>query len=526
MTKRTTFAQTQEVAGRDFDEAGTRAAFGAMDLNKDGAVSFYEYSTVQLKLIAPEEYGPTVKMLTRVLKEVASRREQLAVEKERARQDARAKAAAAFNYRLERILSAHGGVAAVTGSVGTADGVHTAVRSWADRGRPGEGGHWSGGAAQLSPMRGTAQVAGSSPWASTRRKIKRRRKKCDVDAEDDWGAVERRGEQEVEEEERLLEQDSQDSDDGSEEELTFEEYCEVAEEAALEEGGSGEGLDLGALRVFFDAVDTDRSGTITLSEIAEHQREKERRERNWQLEAFRSDLQAVEQREQQEEDEQLREGRELQEEEGRWAEEEAAMVSTQPRVFTLRLAGSATPRLAFGERGGLIAVVAPPLGNEALQAGVMVGDEVLKVDGVRISRNRNETAARHRLLALSSRSSLSWVFRRNATRLPAEPLSPLSVAAPPSATEEEEEETDATIARAAKAAAAEASDHAAASKQAAAAAKQALAAAAAATKRAEEEVAAAAEEAARAKDAASRCRKREAEVPKGMLLSSRSAWRK
>ena len=55
------------MAGRDFDEAGTRAAFGAMDLNKDGAVSFYEYSTVQLKLIAPEEYGPTVKMLTRVL---------------------------------------------------------------------------------------------------------------------------------------------------------------------------------------------------------------------------------------------------------------------------------------------------------------------------------------------------------------------------------------------------------------------------------------------------------------------------
>ena len=83
-----------------------------------------------------------------------------------------------------------------------------------------------------------------------------------------------------------------------------------------------------------------------------------------------------------------------------------------------------------------------------------------------------------------------------------------------------------TIARAAKAAAAEASDHAVASKQAAAAAKQALAAAAAATKRAEEEVAEAAEEAARAKDAASRCRKREAEVPKGMLLSSRSAWRK
>ena len=49
---------------------GTRQAFEAMDVNCDGAVSFYEYSTVQLSLVKPEDYGRTVASLSKMLPQV------------------------------------------------------------------------------------------------------------------------------------------------------------------------------------------------------------------------------------------------------------------------------------------------------------------------------------------------------------------------------------------------------------------------------------------------------------------------
>ena len=68
------FCARGQVAGRDFDAEGTKQAFEAMDVNKDGVVSFYEYTTVQLQLVQPEDYGKTVKSLAKLLPQVAEHR--------------------------------------------------------------------------------------------------------------------------------------------------------------------------------------------------------------------------------------------------------------------------------------------------------------------------------------------------------------------------------------------------------------------------------------------------------------------
>lgn len=165
-------------------------AFDTMDANGDGMVSFYEYTTLQLQLIQPEDYGKTVESLTRLLPQVAvyrqAKKERLAKER-RVAKEAKARA---FNYRLERILSAHGGAAAVVvgrDSLATSlelsddnsiasngqisnDGARTAVRSWNSHGVDQESGsrpehtskygarrsdnlHWSGEQQQIRRVR-------------------------------------------------------------------------------------------------------------------------------------------------------------------------------------------------------------------------------------------------------------------------------------------------------------------------------------------------------------------------------------
>ena len=138
-------------------------AFKAMDASGDGVVSFYEYTTLQLQLIQPEDYGTTVKSLRTLVPQVAAHRK---AEKERVAEEKRlikAAKAKAFNYRLEQILSAHGGAAAVVVGSGSAggrhytddgsslilgDGARAAVRGWGSHGaepEPREQGlHWSG----------------------------------------------------------------------------------------------------------------------------------------------------------------------------------------------------------------------------------------------------------------------------------------------------------------------------------------------------------------------------------------------
>ena len=67
-----------------------------------------------------------------------------------------------------------------------------------------------------------------------------------------------------------------------------EEYVEVAQLAAAEEGGEGceDELDRELLRQLFDEVDVDRSGTVTLSELSAHRQRVEDKLRNKQREAF------------------------------------------------------------------------------------------------------------------------------------------------------------------------------------------------------------------------------------------------
>ena len=68
----------------------------------------------------------------------------------------------------------------------------------------------------------------------------------------------------------------------------IEEYVEVAQLAAIEEGGKDcdDELDRELLRQMFDEVDVDCSGTVTLSELAAHRHQAEERLRNKQREAF------------------------------------------------------------------------------------------------------------------------------------------------------------------------------------------------------------------------------------------------
>ena len=67
-----------------------------------------------------------------------------------------------------------------------------------------------------------------------------------------------------------------------------EEYVEVAQLAAVEEGGEEceDELDREMLRRLFDEVDVDCSGTVTLSELATHRQRAEEKLRNKQREAF------------------------------------------------------------------------------------------------------------------------------------------------------------------------------------------------------------------------------------------------
>ena len=67
-----------------------------------------------------------------------------------------------------------------------------------------------------------------------------------------------------------------------------EEYVEVAQMAAIEEGGKDceDELDHDMLRQMFDEVDVDCSGTITLSELSAHQLRVDNEKRNKRREAF------------------------------------------------------------------------------------------------------------------------------------------------------------------------------------------------------------------------------------------------
>lgn len=67
-----------------------------------------------------------------------------------------------------------------------------------------------------------------------------------------------------------------------------EEYVEVAQQAAAEEGGDGceDELDREQLRHLFDEVDVDCSGTVTLSELSAHRQRLQDSMRNRQREAF------------------------------------------------------------------------------------------------------------------------------------------------------------------------------------------------------------------------------------------------
>lgn len=70
--------------------------------------------------------------------------------------------------------------------------------------------------------------------------------------------------------------------------ILTEEYVEVAQLAAVEEGGEDceDELDRELLRQMFDEVDVDCSGTVTLSELSAHRLRAEDRVRNKQREAF------------------------------------------------------------------------------------------------------------------------------------------------------------------------------------------------------------------------------------------------
>lgn len=160
-----------------------------MDASGDGVVSFYEYTTLQLQLIQPEDYGTTVRSLQTLLPQVAAHRK---AEKERVAEEKRlvkAAKARAFNYRLEQILSAHGGAAAVVVGSGSAsgrhytdddsnlilgDGARVAVRGWDNHGpesesHPEQRLHWSGekqtSGLRMSqlPMENLTRLAGTHP---------------------------------------------------------------------------------------------------------------------------------------------------------------------------------------------------------------------------------------------------------------------------------------------------------------------------------------------------------------------------
>lgn len=119
------------------------------------------------------------------------------------------------------------------------------------------------------------------------------------------------------------------------------------------------------------------------------------------------------------------------------------------------LRGCDTPRLAYGVRGGLIAVVAAPLNIAAEAAGMQAGDEVVSVDDVPLrsgsggsgsaaaaaSQSRLEAAAIKRMQGLRGRRSVRWLLRRprRATR-PVAPPPPPSFSSASSLSSSSEEE--------------------------------------------------------------------------------------
>lgn len=107
--------------------------------------------------------------------------------------------------------------------------------------------------------------------------------------------------------------------------------------------------------------------------------------------------------------------------------------------YTVTLRGCDTPRLAYGVRGGLIAVVAAPLNHHASAAGIMAGDEVVAVDSVPIGSSKVvtacvstlEAAVIQRMQGLRGRRAVRWVLRRPRRALAAQqssdiPASPVS----------------------------------------------------------------------------------------------------
>ena len=127
--------------------------------------------------------------------------------------------------------------------------------------------------------------------------------------------------------------------------------------------------------------------------------------------------------------------------------------------YTVVLRGCDTPRLAYGVRGGLIAVVAAPLNIAAEAAGMQAGDEVVSVDDVPLRSNSGgsgsaaaasqsmlEAAAIKRMQGLRGRRSVRWLLRRprRATRPVAPPPPPpfSSASSFSSSSEEEGEEEE------------------------------------------------------------------------------------
>ena len=229
-------------------------------------------------------------------------------------------------------------------------------------------------------------------------------------------------------------------------------WSNVLQEAAADEGGEGceDDLDLDLLRQIFDEVDLDRSGTVTMSELAAHRRRNEELLKNGPLEAFRRDLAA---REEWERRQQEAEG--FGEEEVYSDEEEEVIVGR----YSVVLSGSYQPRLSYGVRGGLIAVVAAPLSGACEAAGLQVGDAVLAVDGAAIRAtnphrggaaggvgpaslecHQLERACIKRLQGLRGRSSVKWVLNRPRRSLPPPvPFSPLQKPQPQQAEESSSE---------------------------------------------------------------------------------------
>lgn len=84
--------------------------------------------------------------------------------------------------------------------------------------------------------------------------------------------------------------------------------------------------------------------------------------------------------------------------------------------YTVTLRGCDAPRLAYGVRGGLIAVVTAPLNQHAKVAGIKPGDELIAVDGVPIANSQGskglEAAAIQRMQGLRGRRAVSWLLRR------------------------------------------------------------------------------------------------------------------